>query len=81
MGLTDHAPIAGEPAGIALPPAQCGEHAVDGGRGFVARRFRLYRHSALAACKGRFPVLPVLTYFKYAARRVTENHHFRLAIF
>jgi len=25
-------------------------------------------------------VLPVLTYWKYAARRVTKNHHFRLVI-
>jgi len=25
-------------------------------------------------------MLPVLTYRKYAARRVTKNHHFRLVI-
>jgi hypothetical protein len=32
------------------------------------------------ACKWRFSTLPVLTYEKYAALRVTENHHFRLAL-
>jgi hypothetical protein len=34
----------------------------------------------MAACKWRFRVLPVLTYFEYAALRVTRNHHFRLAL-
>ncbi|BDD66979.1 hypothetical protein Sj15T_20000 [Sphingobium sp. TA15] len=34
----------------------------------------------ITACKWQFPVLPVLTYFKYAALRVTENYHFRLAL-
>jgi hypothetical protein len=34
----------------------------------------------MAACKWRFSVLPVLTAEKAAARRVTKNHHFRLAL-
>ena len=34
----------------------------------------------MAACKWHFSVLPVLTYRMYAALRVTENHHFRLAL-
>jgi hypothetical protein len=34
----------------------------------------------MAACKSRFPALPVLTYLKYAALRLTENHNFRLAM-
>ncbi|BDD65541.1 hypothetical protein Sj15T_05620 [Sphingobium sp. TA15] len=34
----------------------------------------------MAACKWQFSVLPVLTYFKYAALRVTKNYHFRLAL-
>jgi len=34
----------------------------------------------MAACKWRFPALPVLTYLKYAAIRITENHHFRHAL-
>jgi hypothetical protein len=32
------------------------------------------------ACKWRFAWLPVLTYRKYAALRVPENHHFRLGL-
>jgi len=34
----------------------------------------------IPACKWRFPALPVLTYIKYAALRVTRNHHFRLGL-
>jgi len=34
----------------------------------------------MPACKWRFRALPVLTYLKYAARRVTQNHHFRLGL-
>lgn len=34
----------------------------------------------MTACKWRFCALPVLTYLKYAALRVTQNHHFRLAL-
>jgi len=34
----------------------------------------------MAACKWRLHVLPVLTTYKVAARRVTRNHHFRLAL-
>jgi len=45
-----------------------------------ADRARTDRHSAPTACKCWPFVLPVLTYWKYAARRVTKNHHFRLVI-
>src|SRR3546814_8550067 len=41
---------------------------------------RLYRHSVLAACKWQLSELPVLTDLVSAALRVSENHHFRLAI-
>jgi hypothetical protein len=32
----------------------------------------------MPACDWRFAVLPVLTYIKYAALRVTTNQHSRL---
>jgi hypothetical protein len=34
----------------------------------------------MAVCEWRFAALPVLTTSKVAARRVTDNHHFRLAL-
>ncbi len=34
----------------------------------------------MPACKWRFCALPVLTYWKYAALRLTQNHHFRLGL-
>ena len=51
-----------------------------GAAGFFLLGPRAGRHSALTACKWRPSALPVLTYFRYAALRVTENHHFRHVI-
>jgi len=34
----------------------------------------------MTGCKWRFCALPVLTYFKYAALRVTQSHNFCRAL-
>jgi len=57
-------------------PAYPGHSGPDHDSSIAGLRPRADRHSVLAGCKWHFPVLPVLTYLKYAARRVGENHHF-----
>ena len=69
------------PAGSDRRNGAAGPASGDRRRDDGSQRPRTDRHSALTACKWRLSALPVLTYFKYAALRVTENHHFRHVIF